>query len=200
MRGAQAAQQTLEVTPLATSRMHLARDDAEQPGLGQLAASVYAPLISNQLDLERARKASIEGRALSVVQITAGLVTVFVSVAGFDLRIDQKLGQPAMSYFAAASICFLIAAGLALWANCSGNLQSSFAELPKDDLEAWLDDWDSTDQAGASRRAAQDQLRTLSRARKLNTSKRHVLSGALACEATAVLVLLAGVGRLAGLL
>lgn len=162
----------------------------------QLAGYVYAPLISNQLDLERARKASIEGRALAVVQLSGGFVTIFATLVGFAVGKASQPARAVLITFAVAATLFLVAAGLAIIANYRGNSRSSFAELPSTDLRRWLDHWQAGDQAGASHEAALDQVRVLEGARRLNTEKRQFLSLAVLAEVVAITTLIVAVVQL----
>lgn len=162
----------------------------------QLAGYVYAPLISNQLDLERARKASIEGRALAVVQLSGGFVTIFATLVGFAVGKASQPARTVLITFAVAATLFLVAAGLAIVANYRGNSRSSFAELPSTDLRRWLDHWQGGDQAGASHEAALDQVRVLEGARRLNTEKRQFLSLAVLAEVVAITTLIVAVVQL----
>jgi len=162
----------------------------------QLAGFVYAPLISNQLDLERARKASIEGRALAVVQLSGGFVTIFATLVGFAVGKTAQPARTVLIIFAVAAALFLVAAGLAIVANYRGNSRSSFAELPSADLRRWLDHWQAGDQAEASHEAALDQVRVLDGARRLNTQKRQFLSLAVLAEVAAIATLILAVVQL----
>lgn len=162
----------------------------------QLAGYVYAPLISNQLDLERARKTSIEGRALAVVQLSGGFVTIFATLVGFAVGKTSQPGKAVLFIFAVAAALFLVAAGLAIVANYRGNSRSSFAELPSADLTRWLDHWQASDQAEASHEAARDQVRVLNGARRLNTQKRQFLSLAVLAEVAAIAMLIVAVVQL----
>lgn len=162
----------------------------------QLAGYVYAPLISNQLDLERARKASIEGRALAVVQLSGGFVTIFATLVGFAVGKTSQPARTVLITFAVAATLFLVAAGLAIIANYRGNSRSSFAELPSTDLRRWLDHWQAGDQAGASHEAALDQVRVLEGARRLNTEKRQFLSLAVLAQVVAITTLIVAVVQL----
>lgn len=162
----------------------------------QLAGYVYAPLISNQLDLERARKTSIEGRALAVVQLSGGFVAIFSTLVGFAVGKTGQPGKTTLAIFAVASVLFLVAAGLAILANYRGNSRSSFAELPSTDLRRWLDNWQAGDQAGASHEAALDQVRVLQGARRLNTQKRQFLSLAVLAQVAAIATLIVALAQL----
>jgi len=153
-------------------------------------------LISNQLDLERARKTSIEGRALGVVQLSGGFVTIFATLVGFAVRKTSQPGKAVLSTFAVAAALFLVAAGLAIVANYRGNSRSSFAELPSVDLERWLEHWQAGDQAAASHEAARDQIKVLNGARRLNTEKRQLLGLAVLAEVAAIAMLIVAVVQL----
>lgn len=162
----------------------------------QLAGYVYAPLISNQLDLERARKSSIEGRALAVVQLSGGFVTIFATLVSFAVGKTSQPGKTVLLTFALAAALFLVAAGLAIVANYRGNSRSSFAELPSNDLKRWLEHWQAGDQAEASLEAARDQIKVLNGARRLNTQKRQLLSLAVLAEVAAIATLIVAVVQL----
>ena len=153
-------------------------------------------MISNQLDLERARKTSIEGRALGVVQLSGGFVTFFATLVGFAVRKTSQPGKAVLSTFAVAAALFLVAAGLAIVANYRGNSRSSFAELPSVDLERWLEHWQAGDQAAASHEAARGPDKSPERSAPAEYQKRQLLGLAVLAEVAAIATLIVVVVQL----
>jgi hypothetical protein len=162
----------------------------------QVAGSIFAPLITNQLDLERARKTSIEGRSLTVVQMSGAFVALFSAIVSLAGGKDHPLHRETLPLFATAGIFLVGAAAVGLVANYLGNSTGSFAEIPIASLTEWLKGWTDQDQTGAARRAAEDQLSTLFNARNLNTRKRRYLSWAVALEIGGVVALVLAIVRL----
>src|SRR5262245_48084668 len=82
------------------------------------ASVVLAPHISAMLADELARKSSIEQRALAIISSAGVLVSLLVALASFLLsqQEENSVGQGPRAFLAAAAVCFIVAATLALWA------------------------------------------------------------------------------------
>ena len=159
--------------------------------LSEVAGSIYAPLITDQLDQERARKAAIEDRALSIAHVSTGFLTLFVAISTGVRGSTSPAALISVAFvpFAVAVMLFVLTAVIGIIAYSIGNSVRAYAEVPDDSLEAWIKDWDSPDLARAAKQAATAQLHSLIRARDQNSNKRRLGRWAVACEVAAVVAL-----------
>jgi hypothetical protein len=170
--------------------------------LSDIAASIYAPLIAAQLDLERARKSSIEGRALAVAQLSAGLLTIFAAITtavrGSSSAV-RPLPQPSLVCFLVATVLFLIAVICGVIAYSSGSTVRSYAGIPdtainkeeEDSIATWVANWKETNLVKTSLGVAKTQQKSLVEARIENNHKRNFAIAAASCEVAGVVALAA---------
>lgn len=163
--------------------------------LSPAAGAVFAPFVTAQLDQERARKTSIESRALNVITSSGALIALTTGILTIARNGSKETLSPiAVAVIVVAYALFLLAACVGLVTNYLGNSVGSYAEIPLSNLQIWVKDWASTDQLGASQSVAEQQLATLAHARELNTNKTKFLALAVAAEVVAVTLLVTALG------
>src|ERR671932_466147 len=86
--------------------------------LSEVAGSIYAPLITDQLDQERARKAAIEDRALSIAHVSTGFLTLFVAISTGVRGSTSPAALISVAFvpFAVAVMLFVLAAVIGITA------------------------------------------------------------------------------------
>ncbi len=155
------------------------------------AGPVYAALITEQLAEERARKASIEARGLSVVTTSGALVTLLFGLGSLISGVDGfSLPDSGKWLLLGALAAFLLAAVAAIVANFPLRYREvSVRGLRKLIAPEW---WGNVEPA-ASRRAAEARLNVLERARSTNAFKVNALLAAMIVEVLAVVLVAAAV-------
>jgi hypothetical protein len=155
------------------------------------AGQSYGPFIDRQLDEERARKSSLEQRALAVITTSGVLATL---LAGFV----ALAGRQAASIDGVPKVLVVLSGGCFVGAAVGGLL----ANVPRDYQEAavaWLKKfvedqvWRGDDRSLADQRIAQVQLGTLDEARSVNDTKARIQTWAMGFEVAAVVFLAASV-------
>lgn len=148
------------------------------------AGEHYSRLISEQLDNERAIKASLEQRGIAVVATAGTLVTLLFALGALVTR-SQTFEPPA------ASVVFLLLALLAFLAASvaaiATNRVRTYEEVKIGALRVLLDEnlWAAESSIG-ERRAAEVRVAILAIARNQNAKKAKSLKWAMRSEVTAV--------------
>lgn len=193
---------------MTTTGSTVSRDGAS-PNLlmANVAGSIYASTIADQLVQERARKASIEQRAFGLVTASGAILTIFGALVANAVPkpAAPAPGQPtpplltgvSAEAFGAAVVLLLLAAGLGLLANYWANATGSFAEIPIDDLQRWASepDWVKQNPTEAAQTVACVEVARLKKARGYNTLKKFLFAVGVAFEIAglaAVVVVLVG--------
>lgn len=147
--------------------------------------SALAHLLDDVLPAERARKNSIEARALAVISSSGTLVTLLLALGAVVTRVTGL--QP--SLFAIVMLgmsagLFTIAAGLAIYCNVPGG----YYEIEPHSLLTMTrpDVWDK-DGSGARRELAIARIEVVRDWRRMNERKARVLAVAAATEVVGVL-------------
>lgn len=155
------------------------------------AGSVYAALIAEQLAEERARKASIEARGLSVITTSGALVTLLFGLGSLISGVEGYALPVAGSWLLLGALAaFLLAALAAIVANFPLRYREvSVGGLRRLTAPEW---WTNTEPA-AARRAAEARLNVLERARSTNAFKATALIAAMVVEVIAVVLVAAAV-------
>ena len=154
----------------------------------EVAGNVYGALISEQLTQERARKASIEQRGITIVTSSGALVTLLFALPALATKAQATyvLPEPARWLLVACVALFILAslAGLAT------NFPMAYREVTGkafDKLvtpEAW-----TKDKTAADRRAAAARVAMIKSGRTINRAKAWFLIVGLFFEVLAVIVL-----------
>jgi hypothetical protein len=157
-----------------------------------VAGAVFAPLVCAQLDQERARRASIESRAVAVVSTAGALLTIFTGFLALAKGKDYHPAAAVLLVIGVAYLLFVLAAVLGVVANTIGNTLVSFGELPAATLHGWVDEWNSSATADAAKDAATSQISVLGAMRGTNLRKWQLLTVAVSSEIAGA-VLFAGI-------
>jgi integral membrane sensor domain MASE1 len=164
--------------------------------LKDVAGSFLSPVISGQLDQERARKASIEGRAAGIVSSSGVLLAVFTGVItlleGKDFHAPLGLLVP----LALAYMLFVAGIACGIVASIIGNTLSAFGEIPAKTLRGWVDDWESAATADLAQKVANVQIGLLGDLRGQNLTKWRLLQAGVMAQLVAMLVFLGVLGIL----
>ena len=155
------------------------------------AGSVYAALITEQLVEERARKASIEARGLSVITTSGALVTLLFGLGSLVSGVEGYTLPTVGRWFLLGALgAFLLAAAAGIVANFPLRYREvSVAGLRRLTAPEW---WTNAEPA-AARRAAEARLNVLERARSTNAFKVNALIAAMVIEVIAVVLVAAAV-------
>lgn len=158
----------------------------------ETAGVTYSELVAEQLTEERARKASLEARGLSVISTSGVLVTLLLGLSAVvSTTTDFELPQTAKLLLATAGALFVLAAvgGIA------ANFPAPYREIRVAALRRLTEErWWENQASPAQRRAAQARIDILGAARGVNAWKVRFLLAALILEVLAVLVLAAAAG------
>ena len=152
-----------------------------------IAGRAYAELISEQLQEERARKASLEQRGLAVISTSGVIVSlVFAVTAGL---LDNAVLPPVGKLFVVAALAFFIGACVM---GIATNIPRTYREVEPEGLKQLLERerWQSTLEVGR-RRSAEARVGIYQSARSVTNTKARFLLLAIALEVSAV-VFLAG--------
>lgn len=146
----------------------------------QNAGTSYGQLIADQLAQERARKASVEARGITVITTSSTLATLlFALTAGLTSAATFRLPGPARLPLVLALCAFGGAALLGLVTNVPLRYQEptprGLAKLLAPNF------WAAPPHIG-QRRVAEAQVKTLTAARVANRLKVRLLLGAISCE------------------
>lgn len=157
----------------------------------EIAGVAYAELIGEQLEQERARKASIEARALSVITTSGGLVTLLFALGGLISGVEgYTLPELGRWLLLASLAAFVLAAIAAIVAN----FPLRYREVSIGGLRRLTGaEWWTKPIAPGSRRAAEARVTLLGRARTTNAFKVRTLIAAMAIEVVAVVLIAAAV-------
>jgi hypothetical protein len=155
------------------------------------AGSAYGELIKEQLEAERARKASLEQRGITVITTSGVLVSLLFGL-GAVVTSAKAFQVPAL-----ARILLVVAVGLFVLAALAGLVLNSprqyeEAELAYLDLLYTKDVWDASVSLGG-RRSAEMRLKILRKARQVNRDKAKWLVAAVVFEVGAVAFVAASV-------
>jgi hypothetical protein len=148
---------------------------------------VYAPLVENQLEEERARKTSLEQRGVAVISTSGvlvsflfGLAAVVTNAKNFDLP-------------GAARVLLVVTVALFVLAAVGGlvsNWPLNYHQVQIANLHRLVskENWNAPPRI-AAQRVAESQVFILERARKLNALKARTLLAALITQILAVTAL-----------
>jgi hypothetical protein len=158
----------------------------------ETAGATYSELVVEQLAEERARKASLEGRGLSVITTSGILVTLILGLSAVVNNTDGfELPDKAKLLIVAAGGLFVLAA----IGGITANFPSPYREIRVSALRRLTEErWWLNQVSPAQRRAAQARIDILDAARVVNAWKVRFLVAALIFEVLAVLALAAAAG------
>ena len=174
--------------------------DDPSKDLDKQAGKIYFPVIADQLVQERARKTTIETRALTLTTLSGTFVALFAAMVELT---ELSLPGIAVACVGIAFLLFFVAGLAGIWANFRlYDGPGSYVELRQQDMEVWAskENWTSPDRVNASHVVALAQLRVLQQARVLNTYKRatvargfgYLVSGAIFVAIAAFTLILWG--------
>lgn len=156
------------------------------PSLSDVAGSLHGALIADQLSEERARKASLEERALAVITTSGALATLLIALAAFAKQASTApLGDVARRLIVVAASGFIAAAVLALVIVAPWKYRE--ADPTKLDDRIMRARWSSRNLVEEARKNAVLSYHTLVHARKLNDCKAKLLFLAVVAEVVAIL-------------
>lgn len=157
---------------------------------GPVAGDAYEGYVLEQLQEERARKASLEQRGLAVITTSGTLVTLLFAISAFVLG-----GRYTVPGFTCGAV--VVALAMFIAAACLGivvNWPVNYSEPETDALQGLTADEKWTDDRLAGVLAVTDsRLCTLKVARERNGTKAWLLIAAMGLEVAAVAALGAGV-------
>lgn len=151
--------------------------------MADTAGDAYAELVKDQLSEQRARKASLEQRAVLVITSSGALVTVVGALSAFVVKAPIMAPTSAKLLLGLALLLFLVAAVLGI----AVNWPRPYAEPAIEWMELLLQDtfWAGRWSVGTST-SARARLDTIRRAQTVNNTKAKCLTAALALEVAAV--------------
>jgi hypothetical protein len=146
--------------------------------------TLYAAYIKDQLDVQEARKSSLEQRGLAVITTSGALVTLLFGLTALTTKRAATFNIPGLAAtFLTVAIGFFVLAALSALLT---NLPRSYQGVTVDALrEAVKNRWDDTE-AVASKMVALTQLKVLASAKDVNTQKGYFLVAGMALEIIAV--------------
>lgn len=165
--------------------------DQGQSGSTEVAGKSYEQLIREQLDEERARKSSLEQRAVFVITSSGALATLLFGLAAAVTAATGFVLPPGAKWLLVVAVpLFLVSAVLGILVNAP----REYDEIATDELARVVDPqyWEAAGSIGA-RRAAEARITVLRSARKLNYSKAKQVYYALIIEVIAVAAVAAAV-------
>src|SRR5260370_1827744 len=155
--------------------------------LKDVAGSLYAPVIGSQLDQERSRKSSIEGRAITIVSTSGALLAIFTGFLTVLKGTSQDIRSQLLVPLGFAYTLFAVAAACGILASARGNTLEAYGEFHVDRLRGWFPDWASPNTADAAKAIADQQLTVLGNMRGDNLAKwRLMVAGAAQILAVAI--------------
>jgi hypothetical protein len=160
-------------------------DSETTRALSEVAGSVYAGIVKDQLSEERLRKTSLEQRALSVVATSGALATLLFGLAAFAVQSAKVSLNPCQRYSIVAAVAgFLVAAVLALLVQ----IPLPYHEAGLDALNDWTKraPWQSPEVVEAAREEAVIGYFTIKVARFWNGLKAWVLFAAIFFDVLAI--------------
>lgn len=146
--------------------------------------SIYSEYIKEQLDLQEARKVSLEQRGLAVITTSGVLVTLLFGLTSRTLRPggNPDIPNSAAVLLIAALVFFVVAALCAILTN----IPRSYEGVRVDALRGAVKErWDDSE-ATASEMVALTRLKVLQSCKSKNDLKGRVLLLAMSCEIFAV--------------
>ena len=148
--------------------------------------TLYAAYIKDQLDIQDARKTSIEQRGLAVITTSGALVTLLFGLTTLTTKRGPTYDIPNW-----AASCLIVALGLFILAAVSAivtNVPRSYQGVTVDALRAAVKGrrWEEDTEAEASKMVALTQLTVLEAAKKVNTQKGRFLIAGMVLEIFAV--------------
>jgi hypothetical protein len=157
------------------------------PGLSGVAGTLHDALIADQLAEERARKTSLEQRALAVITTSGVLVTLLIGLAAFVKQASTMahVGDMSRRLIVAAAGGFIAAAVLALMVVSPRKYNE--ADLSALDARIMRERWSSPDLIEEARKNAVLSYYIVLHARNQNGSKATLLFLAVIAEVAAVL-------------
>ncbi len=155
--------------------------------LTDVKGSSYGPTIKAQLDEERARKTSLEGRGIGIVTSSGALATLLFGLATFT---RGTITQAHLTLTPAAKWSLIAAAGLFALAAIAGvlsNLPLPYNEALVSALKdrTRLAEWNKTEPIEAARYDAELNVEILDSARDRNGLKAAFLFAGILLEAVA---------------
>ncbi|MCZ7662716.1 MAG: hypothetical protein M5U22_07170 [Thermoleophilia bacterium] len=156
---------------------------------------VYSTFLTERLDAQEARKASLEQRGIIVITTAGALATLLLAVAGV-VTSQKDYGPPASvtPLLVATAAAFLFAALLAL----ATNLPLRYREIDVPTTLAMMQaHWGETSTSALARTTA-TRAALLRGAQRANNMKSWLLVAALGCEAIALVLLVVVVALLLG--
>lgn len=162
--------------------------------LKDVAGALFAPVISGQLDQERARKSSIESRAITIVTTSGGLLAIFTGFLTVLKGTSHDIPSSLVIPLAIAYALFAVAAACGIVGSARGNTLESYGEFHTDLMRNWFTDWTSTGTAATAQVIASQQLSVLGQMRGDNLTKWRFLVAGVSAQILAVAVFVASLG------
>jgi hypothetical protein len=156
------------------------RDEAPEPRAG----AFYAALISEQLETERNRKASLEQRGVMVITTAGALVTLLFALGALVSGTEDYTPPSIAKAFLLLALTFFLGASIAALGT---NAVRNYSEADVDALQNLLNEqyWKGREEIG-ERRSAELRLTVLRTARSINEQKAKTLRTAMGAEVAAV--------------
>lgn len=159
-----------------------------------VAGSLYAPVIGAQLDQERSRKSSIEGRAITIVSTSGGLLAIFTGFLTVLKGTSHDIPSQLLLPLGFAYALFAVAAACGILASARGNTLEAYGEFHIDLLRGWFPDWASLNTAAAAQAIANQQLTVLGSMRGDNLAKWRLMVAGVSAQILAVVIFAAALG------
>jgi hypothetical protein len=160
-----------------------------------IAGSVYAPVIGSQLDQERSRKSSIEGRAITIVSTSGALLAIFAGFLTVLKGTSHDVPAQLLVPLGFAYALFAVVAACGILASARGNTQEAYGEFHTHLLRVWLPDWASPNTADAVKVIADQQLTVLGNMRGDNLAKWRLMVAGVSAQILAVAIFAAALGH-----
>jgi hypothetical protein len=157
-------------------------DPADQETVGRVAEA----FIKDELDTERARKASLESRGAAVITSSGALVTLLFAIAAVVTKNEHlTLPCPARWLLGFAAGFFVVAAGVGIYTNAPAR----YLQVDPQSLNSLLDaeEFGKTD-PDARRELTMARLAELANARDRNQFKAQMVVTAMIFQVLAVLL------------
>jgi hypothetical protein len=149
------------------------------------AGDVYGDLIANLLTLETTRKASIEQRGITVITSSGVLVSLLIALSALLIgrNSETPLGAASRTLIVAAVVAFVVAAGFGIAANAP----RTYEGLSDEDLDRIVakHSWSASEEE-AGLLVAQQRVRELKTAVKINNRKADYIQWAITAQVIGV--------------
>jgi hypothetical protein len=170
--------------------------------LADVSGSSFSRTIKDQLDEERQRKNSLEGRGIGIVTSSGALATLLFGLVAFargtNPQLHWEIGTLAKIALLISVALFAFAALMGLAANFPGAYKEASVKKLRERVQPEV--WMKPDPIEAARYDAEVNVGTIDAARTINDRKAKVIRWGVAAEAgAAVAVALAVAAEIFGL-